>query len=187
MCVKRAERCRQSIDLCRSQPAAAQGRLKGRILLKPAHDDQPIDDGSIARDRETRGREREWHDAQIDIRSEPPVQQIFRAAGRLAPVQGRKIEIGEANGFLEFVNAVAGHEDPGHVGFARDHLFGDGHIGRRIAEKPDLVTESGRIRIWLDLPTVAFAKAPSKITSGSPPARLDPDQGRFPTQEVAFL
>ena len=70
-----------------SQPSA-QGRFERLILLEPAHDHQPIHDRPVAGDRETRCRNRQWNNAQIDIRGEPPVQPIFRAAGALAPVQG---------------------------------------------------------------------------------------------------
>ncbi len=51
--VKRGERCGEPINLRGLQPASAQGRFKRLVLLKPAHDHQPIHDRPVAGDRET--------------------------------------------------------------------------------------------------------------------------------------
>ena len=53
MRVKRAERCREAIEMQWLQPAVAQSRFERVILLKPTHDHQPIHDGPIAGDCET--------------------------------------------------------------------------------------------------------------------------------------
>ena len=145
MRVKRAERCRELINLQGLQPAPAQSCFERLILLKPAHDHQPIHDRPVAGDRETRYRDCKWDNAQIDVRGEPLVQQIFCAAGGRAPIQSRKIEIGKANRFLQLVNAFARHEDPGHVGFTCNDWPGRAWIGRRPAKKPDFIVEGRRI------------------------------------------
>ena len=92
-----------------------------------------------AADRQARRGEHKRHDIEIDIRRKPPVEAELGPARRLAPLEGREVEIGEADRLLELVDLVAGEKDPRHVGFAADHLADWVGVGGGLAEERDLL------------------------------------------------
>ena len=103
---------------------SAQQLFKCLTFIEPAHDDQPVGDAASAADRIACGSHRQRHHAKIDVRRQSAVEGHFRQAGIGPALECGEVKIGKPYWLFELVDAVAGHENPGHMGLPRGDCLG---------------------------------------------------------------
>jgi hypothetical protein len=102
----------QPVELRDLETTLAQDLLENPAIIEPAHDDQPIHNQAGTAERETARRDNQRRDANVDIRSKPPVETELGPAGRFATPQRREVQIGKANRLLELINLVTREKYP---------------------------------------------------------------------------
>jgi len=146
--LRRAVEIRQhigkAIDVPGPEAALRDQPVEHEALIEPLHMHQPIDWRSVAAEREAPCGLGERHDAEIDVRREPPVEPDLSAAGQFAPHQRREIEIGEPYRLLQLEDVVADEKHPRHMRLAGDHGRRRGPVSIGTAKKSDFVGERGR-------------------------------------------
>ncbi len=109
-------------------------------------------------------------DADVDIRGQPPVQPHFLAAVELPQHQGREVEAIGPHRLLQLQHAVAGHEQPGHVGL--DHVR---------SPRPPWAAGDARKRTLSSVETAGGGGNPGAWGEERPARRLAVDGGQGPT------
>jgi len=110
----------EPIELPRCEAILQDGMFERLSLVETSHDHEPVDDFCIATDRESVRRCGEGYHVEIDVRCQPTIESELSPAGGFPPPQGREIEIGKADRFLELVDPVAGEKYPGHMGLTAE-------------------------------------------------------------------
>jgi hypothetical protein len=105
------ERRSHTVELRRRETLFAQDLLEIPPVIQAAHDDQPVRDGAGAADAKAVGGGGERCDTDVDVGCKPSVEADLGPAGRLATLQGGKVEIGETHRLLQLVDPVSGQED----------------------------------------------------------------------------
>ena len=131
-------------DVIACRTSLPERHLKRRPLRQATHLDQPVDDLSLALDREPLAVPAKRARAEIDIGREPPVQPDFVHYRTSAPRKRPEVEKVVPDRLLQLVDPVAGKEDPGHVRLLDAHLRRRVRVGMSIRQKGDLPV---RVRI----------------------------------------
>lgn len=135
----------QPLDLSGRNPAGTQQFFERLGFIQPAHDDQPVPDMAARSDRVARGSKGELSQAEIDIRRQPCVEDNLGPT-RLGPARQRgKIEVGKPYRFLELVDVITRHENPGHMGLARNDRRGHRLVAVRTAQERYLAGQGERV------------------------------------------
>lgn len=99
------------------EPACKGKTIEEAVLIEAVHDDNPIDRGPVAIEGQlAMGVAGHRHGIQVKAWRRAAVYRDFHLTGTSAFVDGRKVEIGEADGAFEFIGALAREEDRGNVG-----------------------------------------------------------------------
>src|SRR5271165_4864193 len=122
--------------------ASAKRHFERLAFIQPAHDDKPINDRPASTNGVPARCRCEGRHPQIDVGRQPSVERNLSATGCSAALKSGEIKIRKSYRLLELVNALAGHEHPGHVGFARDDCVGYRDVAVGSTQKADFACKS---------------------------------------------
>lgn len=110
-------------DMVRSEATLARQGVEQVRLREPPHLDHGVDEapGPVEGQAPVRSA-RDPPGAEVERGCRAAVEHDLGLAGGEAPLGGREVEIGEADGALELEHAAAGQEEPGDVGGYGLHL-----------------------------------------------------------------
>ncbi len=129
--IEAREEISELVDFAFGETVLDQQPIEHDIRRQPAHDHQPIDDlASSAESKFAAGANRERSHAQIKIRREPPIEPHFFLAIGLPCGKAREIERRAANRLLQFIDAILGQKDIGHMRLFDLDLHNRAAIGR---------------------------------------------------------
>jgi len=131
----------EPIELPRCEAILQDSMFECLSLVETSHDHEPVDDFCIATDRESVRHCGEGYHVEIDVRRQPTIESELSPAGGFPPPQGREIEIGKADRFLELVDPVAGEKYPGHMGLTAERARYRRAIGGGAAQEVDLLVK----------------------------------------------
>ncbi len=118
------------------QRASRREPVQQRLLIEPAHADQPLDGLAMSAEGELAvGLPGDGHHIEVQLRGGAPVQAQLLLAHGAPAFHGREVEVVVADGPLHLPRTIAGEEDDGRVGF--DRVDGQPAVCGACAEKRD--------------------------------------------------
>jgi hypothetical protein len=131
------------------QPALGDRLVEHPFARQSMHLDQPVDRLPEPAQAQLAVRtQRQRHDAQIDVRRQPPIEPHFLLTASLPGLEGSEVEELIAHRLLQLVGEALGQEHPGHVGFDGLDALAALQIGRGPPEEGDLGGDAGVAAPW---------------------------------------